>query len=142
LLKRKSPLKKVFLSSSGLISSGEVSSSAFYTFYETRGDSLAGKTLYVSYDMCIDCKERPFVAWIVAAISDSNGKNLLYERIPLDWLRTEWHGLQNNFLNGMFLSNLPAGSAKISAYIWNLDGVPFRISNGNVSIYEVIPDWK
>ena len=142
LLKRKFPLKKVFISGSGIISSGGEIRPEFFRFYEAKVDSMVGKTLYLAYDMAIDCNVKPFVAWIVATINDRNGKNLLYERIPLDWLRTEWKGPKNNFLNVMFLSDLPPGSDNLVTYIWNMDKVPFRISNGMCSVFKVIPDWK
>lgn len=142
LLKRRLPLKKVFISGSGTISTGGEIVSGFFSFYEAKVDSLVGKTLYLTYDMAIDCNVKPFVAWIVATVNDSGGKNLLYERIPLDWLRTEWKGPKNNFLNIMFLSDLPPGSDKLATYIWNMDNVPFRISDGKCSVFKVIPDWK
>ena len=142
LLKRKFPLKKVFTSGSGTIFSGGEIVSQFFPLYETKVDSLTGKTLYLAYDMAIDCKVKPFAAWIVATINDSSGSILRYERIPLDWMRTEWKGPKNNFLNGLFLSDLPPGSDRLSTYIWNIEQVPFRINNGKCSVFSVIRDWE
>src|ERR1035438_9689001 len=78
--------------------------------------------------MTLECPVKPFVAWVVATVNDSTGQNLLYERIPLDWLRTEWKGPGNNFRNVLFLSDLPQGSYNLDTYIWNMDKVPYRVS--------------
>jgi hypothetical protein len=142
LLKRKVPLKKVFISESGTISSkGEVNSD-FFVLYESKVDSLAGKTLYLGYDLDIGSNATPLVAWVVATVTDSNGNILRYERIPLDWLRTEWKGATSRFLNVIFLNELPPGSCKLTATIWNIEHVHFRVNKGKCSVYRVIPDWK
>jgi hypothetical protein len=142
LLKRKVPLKKVFNSGSGTISSkGEIHPD-FFLFYETNVDSLVGKTLYLGYDMEIESGAKPFVAWIVATVSDKSGNILRYERIPLDWLRTEWKGSSVRFLNAIFLEELPPGSCKLSATVWNMQHAHFRVNKGKCAVYKVIPDWK
>ena len=85
--------------------------------------------------------KKPFIAWIVAAVYDSAGSNLSYERISLDWLRPEWKAPNVDFLNTIFLANLPPGSKRLSTYIWNMETVPFRISDGKCSVFKVIRDW-
>jgi hypothetical protein len=142
LLKRRLPLKKILIASSPTFSTGGEVKPEFFQFFRSKVDSLAGQTLYLTYDMTLECPVKPFVAWVVATVNDSTGQNLLYERIPLDWLRTEWKGPGNNFRNVLFLSDLPQGSYNLDTYIWNMDKVPYRVSNGRFTLYKVIRDWK
>jgi hypothetical protein len=142
LLKRKIPLAKVFISASPPFGTKGKISPDFFLFCQAKVDTLAGKTLFVTYDMTIESDVKPFVAWIVATVSDSSGNNLLYERIPLDWLRTEWKGSNSHFVNVMFLSDLPPAAFRLDTYIWNMEHAPFTIRNGKVSIFRLIPDWK
>jgi len=92
--------------------------------------------------MAIDCNVKTFVAWIVATVNDSSGKNLQYERIPLDWLEDGMEGTKKQFPERYISQQPPPGSDNLVTYLWNMDKVPFRISNGKCSVFKVIPDWK
>jgi hypothetical protein len=100
-------------------------------------DTLLGKSLYAGYKLSLSSPVKPFRAWIVFTVFDKDRKTLCYERIPLDWLRTEWKGEENNLISGMFISQLPDSAHSFVTYLWNIDKKPLEISDGKMELFEL-----
>lgn len=141
LLKRKHFLENLFIcGKSGITTNGEIKNE-YFNLFEIKADTLAGKYLYLGYDLTIFSKQKPFKAWIVIAVSNKEQENLRYEFIALDWLRTKWEGKQSNFINGMLVHELPEDAYSIMTYLWNVNKVPYLIKNGKCSLYEIKRDY-
>ena len=137
LLKRKHPVKmELLLSRSGIATPGMITKE-FFTLSEGPADSLAGKSLYLGYDLNIASDENPLMAWIVTSVRDKDGKEIRYEYISLEWLRNQWKGGQGRFINGMLVYSLPQNSYSYDTYLWNERKSPLRIEKGSVNIYMV-----
>ena len=93
-------------------------------------DSFVGKNIIIGFDLSIECKTAPLEAWIVCCAKDKDGRDLRYEFIALDWLKTNWSGEKHNFINGMLLNTIPPETKNIVAYFWNQKMVPFVIKDG------------
>ncbi len=142
LLQRKHTVQKVITGSRVNISTKGFTDKKFFTLYEQPTDLIAGKSLYVTIDLSLESKVNPFVAWIVTTVVDNKGTALSYERIPLDWMRSEWKGPGNNLKDVMMVPEVPAGATKVVTYIWNMEKVQYSLKNGTCVFYTIIPDWK
>ncbi|MCX6249463.1 MAG: hypothetical protein NTX61_01805 [Bacteroidetes bacterium] len=142
LLQRKNPLQMVMAGSGVNISTGGFTDTEYFTLYEQKTGLLAGKPLCITLDLSLECKAKPFVAWIVTTVVDNKGTAFSYERIPLDWMRSEWKGPGNNLKDVMLVPEVPAGATKVATYLWNMEKVPYSLNNGNFVLYTIVPDWK
>ncbi len=137
LMKRKPFLKKQLLLEKQAGSSS--TAGEYFDLFKGRVDSLVTASLYVEAGFSLRCTQKHFRTWLVMSVKDLKGKSLLYERLPLDWLKTSWKGDPNNLLNGLTFHNLPAGSEYLVCYLWNQDRTPYDISTSNIRIYQLKP---
>ena len=138
LLKRKHFLEKKLIDTKNIDAKSEISDE-FYGFYDKKIDSLEGNLLYIGYKFTVGSDAAPFISNIVLEVSDEKGQNILYRAINLNWLRLNYDGTLNNFINGLYIK-LPANAYKISSYLWDINKKPFNIK-GNCYIYKVITDY-
>lgn len=139
LWKRKHFIQKSLLSTTEITTGGKTTNE-FFEFINGPVDSLAGKTLFFSYDLSIFSKQKPFEAWVVVTVFDKEENTLRYEFISLDWLKTERNGESHNFINAMLVYNLPKESHRLVTYLWNQRKVPFSIKDGKCFLYEIKTD--
>jgi hypothetical protein len=130
-LKRKTIAEIKSISTNGNISD------EFFNLSKGTIDTLLQSPLFFEYDMDIESTAEPFVAWIVVGVSDSAKKTTAYERIPLNWIKPSWKGSSKHYHNGQLITNLPATSKIFITYIWNINKVPFSISNAKVIIKQL-----
>ena len=142
LLQRKHTVQKVIAGSNVNISTGGFTNADFFTLYEQKTELIAGKPLYLTIDLSLESEVTPFMAWIVTTVVDNKGTAFSYERIPLDWMRSEWKGPGNNLKDVMLVPEVPAGATKITTYLWNMEKVQYSLKNGTCVLYTIIPDWK
>ena len=137
LLERKHKLQRNIISEVKAISTDGYISNEYFNLVEGAIDTLIQNPLFFEYDMDIESTAEPFVAWIVVGVSDSANKTTAYERIPLNWIKPAWKGKSKHYHNGQLITNLPATSKIFITYIWNINKVPFSISNAKVTIKQL-----
>lgn len=136
LLKRKHPVTKTLIKEFNIDAKNNYTDE-FCNLAKGNADTLKGKTLYFTYKLTVESNEEPFRSWIVITVYDKKGKEIRYEYTALDWLRSYWNGDKDNFINAMYVYQLPDDAAEYVTYIWNINKVPFYIKEGKVGIYNV-----
>ena len=136
LLKRKQPLSKQFLADF-ITKEAHTTSEEFYSIAKGSADTLKGEMLHFTYKITLACKTKPFNAWVVVTILNKEGDNIRYEYISLNWLRRNWDGEKDNFMNTTFIDKLPKTADNFICYIWNMDKVSYTIKDVNVGVYKV-----
>jgi hypothetical protein len=142
LLLRKNSLQKNCVGNWENITSDGVINSTYFTLFEQKTDQLSGNSLYLTLDISLKSDKKPFVAWIVSTAIDDKGTQYSYEKISLDWLRTEWNGAGNNLKQVMLLPEIPKEATKVVTYLWNVENASYSIRNGSCKLYTIVPDWK
>jgi len=137
LLERKHKLQRQIISEVKAISTNGYISNEYFNLVQGAIDTLIQNPLFFEYDMDIESTAEPFVAWIVVGVSDSANNTTAYERIPLNWIKPAWKGKSKHYHNGQLITNLPATSKIFITYIWNINKVPFSISNAKVTIKQL-----
>ena len=117
------------------IQKNEPQASAFFELYRGPIDSLAGKALYIDFNLKLSSEKSPFHGRIVADVQDDQNNSLLYEFTQFDWYRTDWSDPEKSFLNALYLPELPEKAQNIVIYIWNVDKKPFLLPNGHFDIF-------
>jgi hypothetical protein len=137
LLKRKTQLihQKIY-ERTGINTTGIISDE-FFNIWQGKADSLVGKSIYCKFDFNLLSSDKPFDAQLVVTVQDSSNNNLKYESLDLSWLRRQWNGKPHNFVNSIFIHDIPRGSSIIKIYIWNIKKAPFSISDGSCYIYNL-----
>jgi hypothetical protein len=133
LLKRKTPAARIPISS--FMISNVSTSEEYISFGQGAADTLRGKQLYAGYRLSIKSPVKPLRAWIVFTAFDKDRKTLCYERIPLDWLRTEWKGENDDLVTGIFIPPIPDQADRFVTYLWNIDKKPLEILHGTLELF-------
>lgn len=137
LLKRKKPLIRELLDSVANIYSKGVVNDESFNVWSGKADTLINRSLYIGFYLTLYSPQKPFNTHLVVSVNDKNSNNIRYETIKLDWLKKQWDGKQNNFVNSMLLHNLPNNSHSITVYLWNIEKAPFSIANGSCYVYQL-----
>jgi hypothetical protein len=141
LLERKHKLRRHTIAETKVISSNGVICNEYFSLAEGTIDTLNSSPLFFEYTLDIESPAIPFGVWLVVSTSDSTGKTTAYEYIPLNWFKPVWQGKSKHFHNGQLVTNLPAGKQKYLAYIWNINKVPFSITNAHVRVKRLDKDY-
>lgn len=141
LLKRKIRLERSLLADFQVVPS-EKTTKEYIQLGQGNTDTLTGRSLYAGYCLSLYSAEKPLRAWIVFTIFDRNRQALRYERIPLDWLKTEWKGRKNELMNGFYLHQLPDDAYTYITYLWNIEKVPLQINDGICELYLMEEGWS
>lgn len=117
---------------------------AFYNLGKYRLDSLGlqSKTLFVGVDMTLESEVKPFNAWLVAGADNAAGENIVYEYIPLQWLRPAYKDPSNKIRQGTLIHHVPAEAVSLTFYLWNIKEKPFSIGGGKCYLYSLERDFE
>lgn len=137
LLERKNKLQRHTISEVKVIPTNGYFSGEYFNLAKGTIDTLINKPLFFEYSMDIESPAAPFVAWIVVGVADSANKSTAYEYIPLNWIKPAWKGESKHYHNGQLVTNLPATSKTYITYIWNINKVPFSITDAKVTIKQL-----
>ncbi len=140
LMERKNKLERIKIYEIQSVSTAGIINDEYFDLSRGNVDTLTQNPLFFEYDMDIESSVAPFEAWIVVSVSDSTEKTTAYEYIPLNWIQSEWKEGKNHFHNGQLVTNLPVNSLKYVTYIWNLNKVPFKVSNAKITIKQLKKD--
>jgi hypothetical protein len=109
----------------------------YFSILEGRADTLVGKSLVVSFTLAVHTESKPFESWVVFNVRDKNNKGLRYERVPFDWLRTDWSDPENPMRNTIYVKDLPPESDNYILFVWNINKVPYEIIDGEAAVFEL-----
>lgn len=141
LFERKTKLPKKCIYTADVIPTPGTIDYEYHNILEIEIDSLIDKTLFIGAEMTFNADSKPFHGWVAATVNDDQGNSLYQEYIALDWLRKNWDGTQNNFLQGTLLHHIPEGAKVLKFYIWNIDKTTFSIPDGKCYLYELERDF-
>ncbi|MBI3136177.1 MAG: hypothetical protein HYZ14_15995 [Bacteroidetes bacterium] len=113
----------------------------FYNLGKYELDTLRNSTLYIGAEMTLESPSQPFTARLVAGVDNAAGENIVYEYIPLHWLRRQYTGEENNVLQGTLIHHVPEEAVSMTFYLWNINEKPFSIRNGKCYLYSLERDF-
>jgi hypothetical protein len=92
-----------------------------HEFFDIFSDTLQNNfsEMMVNFQGYFSSKKHPLHAQIVIETKDLNGNVLLYDYIPLHWIKSQWKGEQKTFTR-----TIPSKKHKqviIKIYLWNID---------------------
>jgi len=139
LLKRKKIPERIMLQKLNFSESDHYNNnSEFFGIHKMPlNDSLENQVYCIDFDFTIETSEKPFKACFVAAINDSNNKNLVYEYVSLNWKKTEWDGANHNFKANILVHNPSRKPVDLIIYIWNINKVRYSIGNSYCQINQL-----
>lgn len=141
LFERKKKLPKKLIYTQAVNPTPGVVEYEYHNVLEMGIDSLVGKTLYIGAEMTLNAAASPFISWLSCTVNDAEGNSLYQEYIPLDWIRKDWKGEENNVLQGTLLHHIPEGAKVIKFYIWNIEQTSFSIPDGKCYLYQLERDF-
>ncbi|MCF6341686.1 MAG: glycosyltransferase family 39 protein [Bacteroidales bacterium] len=107
----------------------------YFSLLEGRADTLTGKSLVMSFNLAVRTENKPFDSWVVFTVKDKNKKTLRYERVPFNWLRTDWSNPEKQMVNTIYVKDLPPESDTYILFVWNIDKVPYEIVDGEAAVF-------
>ncbi|CAG0984549.1 hypothetical protein FLAV_01960 [Flavobacteriales bacterium] len=96
-----------------------------YEFLDIFSDTLPSHfmDMQVQFSGIFSSKKHPFHAQIVLETKDIHGNVLLYDYIPLHWIKSKWKGEQKKFVRTIPSNKYSQVIIKI--YLWNIDKQQF-----------------
>ncbi|MBD3637974.1 MAG: glycosyltransferase family 39 protein [Crocinitomicaceae bacterium] len=141
LFKRKQFLERNLISVTD-IQPVENTKAEYYTFLRAEADSLIGKTLYLGVELTLDAETVPFRSRVgLTQDREEEPKNIFYDFIQFDWLKTSYKGEDNNVHYGALIPEVYDEAETIGFYLWNPDTTTFSIRNGKCYLYELKRDF-
>ena len=141
LFERKTFLEPKLVLEQEAVPTPGVTQQEYHNILEMDVSDYVDKTLYVGAEMTLNAAPSPFIAWMAVTVNDEAGQSLYSDYIPIDWLRKEWKGESNNFLNGILIHHIPTGAKTLKFYLWNIEQADCAIPNGKCYLYELKRDF-
>jgi hypothetical protein len=124
------------------LSDVQKSTAEYHNFLLMDADSLIGKSVYIGVELTLSALQKPFRSRLVIAVDQENEpRNLYYDFVELDWLKSAYNGESNNVVQGAIIHNVPADAETVAFYLWNPDMTEFSIQNGKCFLYEIERDF-
>ena len=136
LLKRKSKLKRLQLIDTVLANS-EINAE-FTDLFTVKVDTLGLSNLLLGTQCSIQSTAKPLLVWLVVTATDSAGKQIYYESLPLDWMKTTWKGDFHNFSTNIQIHQLPKDSKWLKCYFWNRKRSEFLLKDGSFTLCKLM----
>ncbi|MFT5821123.1 MAG: hypothetical protein ACI8ZM_002372 [Crocinitomix sp.] len=141
LYERRNKLERQLIHATNVRPTSGFISDEYHNILEMEIDSLANKTLFLGAELTLESQEKPFISWLAVTVNDAAGTSIYQEYIPLDWLRKDWNGSENNLLQGTLLHDIPKEGKILKFYIWNIDKTSYSIPNGKCYLYHLERDF-
>ncbi len=132
LLKRKFPLIQTKVIDHTPANSASNCTDEFYGFYE-QIDSVFSEQIVIDLRFKLTSPEEPFSAQVVISVDDSTGSNVIYDFIPVDWIKSKWAG--EEFSIHRCLGGIPKNPKRVVIYLWNIDKKQFTVRDARLEIY-------
>ena len=141
LFERNKRLRKELIYTADARPTNGIVSDEFHNILEIEIDTLRDATIYLGAEITLLAESKPFTSQLAVTINDSTGSSLYLDYIPLDWIKKNWDGTQNNLLQGALLHHIPLDAKILKFYIWNIDKTPFSIPDGKCYLYQLERDF-
>lgn len=141
LFERKSRLEPELLDEKNAVTTPGVVDFEFHNILEMTIAEHRNKTMYIGAEMTLNAAPSPFIAWLAITINDDEGTSLYSDYIPLDWLRKNWKGENNNVCHGILMHDIPPEAETLKFYLWNIEQKDYSIPNGKCYLYELKRDF-
>ncbi len=108
----------------------------FFDFYGANNTVFPSKNpLELEAHFTFDSVPKPFNAFFVFSISNSQSKNIHYRRAPLNWLSNDLNG--KSITLKLTTGNLPDTVKVLSVHIWNIDKKSIKLKLNSLKIYQL-----
>ncbi len=136
LLKRKTPIERKSILSLDSLPKYYGSTAEFQSFIKLN-DSLLQPNMVLEAEVTLFFKSvpKPFRAFLVLSVDDSQGKTVCYERAILNWLEDDLSGKSRTLK--LTTSNLPANASSAIVYLWNIEKQNIDFSLVDIKMYEL-----
>lgn len=135
LLERKTKLKRNKLTTNNINPSIQMTNEEYFAISRGNVDTLDQINLFAEFELQIECADRSFDGWIVFVVSDSEGNQIRYERVMLNWYNQEWVSGEGSLRTGLLITDLPEDASTYLTYIWNLNKKEFAVKTLNYSLF-------
>lgn len=135
LLERKKKMKRLLVHQEGATNWQE-GEQEFTEYFRISDTTISNSPLWVEMEFEIDHAAQPLHAWMILAIDDENGEQILYKRIPLHWLRYSWNQSGKQKIGWI----TPRFSPKIKTmviYLWNQKKEFVKIRTHSINFYQL-----
>jgi hypothetical protein len=135
LLERKTRLKRNVLTSGKIAPSNQMTNEEYFAISRGNIDTLDQQSLFVEFKLQIESEDRSFDGWIVFAVYDSEGNEIRYERVMLNWYNKKWVSDGSSLKTGLLINNLPENAATYLTYIWNINKKPYAVNELSYTLF-------
>lgn len=135
LLKRKKKMERQLIHQEGATNWQE-GEQEFTEYFRVSDTTLSNSPLWVEMEFEIDHAAQPLHAWMILAIDDQNGEQIVYKRIPLHWLRYSWNQSGKQKIGWI----TPRFTPKIKTmviYLWNQKKEFAKIRTHSIKFYQL-----
>lgn len=137
LMERKRKLQRELVFESIPEFAPEFSSEEFILIARGETDSLTMKNLLARVELNIQSEKRYPVVWVVFNVQDDEGKELVYERVPLNWYNHDWISGTETLEIPILAAGIRGPKLRWVTYIWNVNKVPLRVNSTQLSIFDL-----
>ncbi len=109
----------------------------FFEFFRL-GDTLeiTKSPLKIEFNFDIDHAAQPFYGWLVVQIEDAQGKNNIYQRLPMNWIKYSLNQTKNAQFS-LVTPELPENIKSMVIYLWNTKKQFIRVKMNTVKIKQL-----
>ncbi len=108
--------------------------SNFFDIKDTTFNTL--EPLLVELNFTVPDGDMPSYSWIVLGLDSAEGKTEYYKRIPMNWVKYNWAGTENNDLV-LETGPLPKKVHRLVCYLWNGKGQKLKIAVNTIKIFQL-----
>lgn len=99
-------------------------------------DSLQQKNFFIGYSGNIISNHSPFIARMVVAQFDDQGKEIHQESTQLDWQRKDWKGEYTYIRNGRIVPTIKQKkTTRIKLYLWDMNSQEYLLQKFHVELF-------
>ncbi len=135
ILERKIKLHRELVYKSSPEFAREFTNDEFILLARGETDTLKAENLLAQYELNIQSEKRFPVVWVVFAVQNEEGKEMVYERVPLNWYNYDWISGTEKFETSILAAGIHASTLRWVTYIWNVNKVPLKVNTTQLSIF-------
>jgi len=137
MLERKIKLHRELVYISSPEFAREITNDEFILLARGETDTLKTEILLAQYELNIQSEKRFPVVWVVFAVQNEEGKEMVYERVPLNWYNYDWISGTEKVETSILAAGIHGSAFRWVTYIWNVNKVPLKVNTTQLSIYNL-----
>ncbi len=134
LVRRKKPMVRTQIWQTNPVSTSGVIQEEFFSIFEKTEGEVPEKMGF-ELEFTLNSPSIPITAQVVFSVDDSTGKNVIYDYVPVCWLKTNWNG--QRYKMHRFLEHIPKKPKRLVVYLWNIKKQPFEMKDCSLKIYSL-----